>query len=408
MAVNRFSETPSRDANTPNLCKSISMKHKRVALLVESSRASGRKLLQGISRYMRMHQTWVVYHHERALHEGMPDKLLAWKPDGVIARIESRQLAKQLRPMKVPVVDLLGWHELSKVPRFGNDRRQISQMAFDHFREHNLSQFAYCGYPGLPFSDERGEYLAALLKQHGETLHVFNELSPDAGITYRENQGFLDDKALIRWLHELPKPIGLLACNDVRAQQVITACFDSAIAVPEDISVLGVDNDELLCDLCTPALSSIELANETMGFKAAELLDAMMNGKDVLDKKRFLKPLHVIQRHSTDTWAINDPEVIAAMRYIRENACSGIQIEDVCNHILISPSTLKRRFKEHLGRSPKSEITRIQIAKAKELLQTTSLNVQDIATLTGFQYIESFTKRFQQKTGQTPGQYRRR
>ena len=356
---------------------------------------------------MRMHQSWLAYHHERSLHEGAPDKLLAWKPDGVIARIESQQLADQLQAMNVPVIDLLGWHRLPNVPRFGNDRQGISQMAFDHFREHNLSQFAYCGYPGLSFSDERGKHLGSLLAKHDTKLHVFEEKNPSSEITDRENQGSLDDVALKKWLNGLPKPIGVFACNDVRAQQAITACLDADIAVPEDISVLGVDNDELLCDLCTPTLSSIELANESMGFEAAEILDAMMNGQKVSTRKRFLKPLHVIQRHSTDTWAIDDPDVIAAMRYIRENACNGIQVEDICNHTLVSSSTLKRRFKENLGRSPKSEITRIQINKAKELLRTTSLNIEEIATLTGFGYIESFTKRFQQKTGQTPGKYRR-
>ncbi|MBN1589918.1 MAG: DNA-binding transcriptional regulator [Pirellulales bacterium] len=384
------------------------MERKRVALLVESSRGSGRKLLHGISQYMQMHQSWIVFHHERALHEGLPDKLLAWEPDGVIARIQSLQLAEQLLAMKVPVVDLLGWHRLPRVPRFGNDRRQISSMAYEHFREHNLSRFAYCGYPGLQYSDDRKRHLAALLKKHGDTLFVFEEAASSTDVAQRENQGFLDDAELKRWLDSLPKPIGLLACNDVRAQQVIATCVNAGIAVPEDVSVLGVDNDEILCELCTPALSSIELANEAMGFAAAKLLTSMMNGRTVSARKRLLEPLHVVQRHSTDTWAIDDPELIEAMKYIREKACTGIQVEHVCRHLSVSPSTLKRRFKEQLGRSPKSEITRIQINQAKALLLSTTLTVQEVAELTGFQYIESFSKRFRQKTGQSPGRFRHR
>ena len=363
------------------------MKRKRVALLVESSRSNGRKILHGISHYVRARQSWLVYCHERSLHEGFPENLLGWKPDGVLARIENRRFANRIRKLNVPVIDLIGWYPMPNVPRFGNDHRKSAELAYDHFLEHNLSQFAYCGYPGLPASDERERHFRSVVKENGEKLHAFRGTITSGDLATRENHGLLESSEIMAWLDSLPKPIGLFACNDARAQQVITICNSAEIAVPEDISVLGVDNDELLCELCTPGLSSVELANEQLGLEAAALMDAMMNGTTVSTEYRLMTPIGVVQRHSTDTWAIDDPDTIKAMRFIRENACKGIQVEDICKHVHLSQSTLKRRFNEHLGRSPKSELTRIQIATAKSLLRTTSLTIQEIAEATGFDYI---------------------
>ena len=197
-----------------------------------------------------------------------------------------------------------------------------------------------------------------------------------------------------------------MACNDLRAHQVLMACSDRNIAVPEELAVIGVDNDELICELCQPPLSSIEQNSEGIGYQAARLLDRLLDGEAEPTEPIPVEPLGVVPRQSTSIVAISDADVAAAVHFIRTHVADGIQVSDVLQHVQISRSTLERRFARLLGRSPKAEILRVQLDRVKHLLSMTDFPLEKIARLTGFDYMESLCSTFKRITGQTPGQYR--
>lgn len=380
----------------------------RVALLIESSRASGREILHGIAEYVRIHTRWSVFWQERSLHDPMPAQLRKWKADGIIARIEGDRLAAQIKQLRLPAVDVLGWHPIPGVPRFGNDRQTVVRLAVDYLRQLGLQQFAYCGLPGVTFSEDRGRHFTEWIRAMGHSPLVYDnhERCVPASIAAAESTQVLRTQRLGRWLKSLPKPVGLMACNDACAQQILSVCRDQEIDVPHEIAVIGVDNDEVLCELSDPALSSVALNNARIGYEAAAMLDRMLAGEKPESEEIRIAPLGVVPRRSTEMLAVDDPDVAAALRFIRNHALDGITVTDVLAHVMLSASTLKRRFVQHVGRSPKAEILRIQLERVKELLATTHLTLREISVLTGFHQVEWLCKVFRRKTGQTPGEYR--
>lgn len=203
-------------------------------------------------------------------------------------------------------------------------------------------------------------------------------------------------------------PYGIFACNDIRGQQVINACGALNLAVPEQVAILGVDNDDLLCRVCSPPLSSVIPNAELVGFRAAETLAKMMDGQPVKSDLQALPPLGIATRQSTDVVAIDDREVAAALRFIRERACDGITVEDVVRNASLSRSTLERQVRKFLGRTPQEEIRHNQIKRVKELLTTTDLAAEKIAALCGFEHPEYMHVVFKRVAGDTPGQFRRK
>ena len=240
-------------------------------------------------------------------------------------------------------------------------------------------------------------------------MSVYEHRSPSAGsfTPSIEADGLLAERALAAWLRGLPRPVGLMASNDVRARQVLDICADQGISVPHEIAVIGVDNDELLCEMSNPSLSSVVPDTETIGFNAAALVDRMIRGDTPPDAPPRVKPLGMVERASTDALAIRDADTAAAVRFIRSRACDGITVSDVLDHVQVSRSTLQRRFLGSVGRSAKSEILRVRLQRAKHLLRTTCHSLAEIAELTGFGYPANLSQAFAKDTGQTPGQYRR-
>ncbi|MEX2672261.1 MAG: XylR family transcriptional regulator [Phycisphaeraceae bacterium] len=342
------------------------------------------------------------------MSDDAPSWLEKWKGDGVIARIESPQLLDALRKLQLPTIDLRGMHDIPSVPLIETDDRVVTHLAVDHLRERGFEHYAFCGYTGANFSRRRLHYFEQIMRDLGYDWSVFE--GPGGGdltaTTAVETHGLLSERQLERWLTSLPKPVAMMACNDVRGQQVITACRDIGIAVPEEISVIGVDNDYLVCELCDPPLSSVEPNTEHIGYAAAALLDRMVAGEPPPQRKMFVPPLGVTPRASTAVWAIKDPHIAAAMRFMRERACDNITVEDVLEHVPVSRSTLERGFVDLVGKTPKAFIRHIQIERVKQLLRETDFPIQKVASIVGFQHVETLCTVFRRHTGQTPGHYR--
>lgn len=381
----------------------------RVALLIEPGRAYGRGLLYGVARYTRTHGPWSIYHHERRLGDEAPDWLKGFDGDGVIARIENRKLINALSKLGLPTVDVNARHRIEGVPSIDTDNRRVVELALEHLFGHGLTEIAFCGYGGLWYSDERLGHLRDRLTELGREPHVYTSPTgrADESVTIAEARGLGDEVEVIDWLRGLPKPVGVVACNDIRGRQVLNACRAAGIAVPDEVAVVGVDNDELLCELADPPLSSVEPHTERIGYDASALLDRMMRGRKVSDGLRRVEPRGVIARRSTDTLAMADADMIAAVRFMHDHACEPITIDDVLEHVSISRSTLERRFMKLLGRSPKDEIIRLRTERVKRLLAETDYTLPQIARLTGFKHHGHLSVQFKRKVGQTPGEYRK-
>jgi LacI family transcriptional regulator len=269
--------------------------------------------------------------------------------------------------------------------------------------ERGFRHFAFCGFAGQQWARERRQGFVATLKQAGLSCEVYESTWTGP----RARPWEQEQTEISRWLQALPKPVGVMACNDIRGQYVLDACERVNLAVPEEIAVIGVDNDEVLCEICDPPLSSVVPNPERIGYEAAALLDRLMAGGKPAQQEWRIEPLGVVTRHSTDVLAIDDRHVAAAVRYIREHACEGARVRDLLAQVPLARTILERRFRKYLGHSPQAEIRTVQLKRVKQLLIETDLPLARIAEMAGFEHPEYMSFVFKRETGQTPGGYRR-
>ena len=376
-------------------------KRPHVALIVETSIHYGRQILGGVTRYLRSHRPWSVFLEQRELWTAPPDWLCRWRGDGVICRKTTPELAEMLRKAGVPLVDLNDCAPPVGAPRIEADHRAIGALAADHLMERGFRQFAFCGFSDR-FSAERREGFVARLRDRAFACELWESpwVGPAAQAWEREQA------QIARWVSSLPKPVGLMACSDMRGQHVLDACQRVDLAVPEAVAVIGVDDDAVLCNLCHPPLSSVVPNPERVGYEAAALLDRLMSGHPGPAGTMLVEPVGVQTRQSTDVLAIDDPAVAATLRFIRERAFGGVSMKDVLRHAALSRSLLERKFRQYLGHSPQAEIRSVQLKRVKQLLAESDLPLTEIAGLAGYAHPEYMSVVFKRETGQTPGQFR--
>ena len=388
----------------------------RIALLIESHRTYERNLLRGIAAYAHAHGPWSFYNLGGTLGEvggsqeaSVTSRLKKWGPEGLLVRCEDRRLVSRIRRWGLPMVDLLGWHETKGVPAIDTDHEAVARLAADQLVERGFQHFAYCGFDSLYYSECRSRCFVEYLSSMGYPVDVFDcSRNPGATSSFAlETHGTIDVAALEEWIHSLPRPIGIMACNDIRGEQVIDACSKHGILVPEEAAVVAVGNDDVICELCDPTLSSVEPNTRKMGYEAAAMLDRMIAGDGDHPKITRIGPLGIVLRQSTDALSITDSDITVALHFIRRNAGKGITVNDVLSKVPLSRSTLERRFTKLVGRSPKAEITRLQINRVQQLLIRTDYPLAEIARLSGFNHVEYLCKVFKEKAGMTPGEYRK-
>lgn len=379
------------------------MQPRSVALLIETSNAYARGLLEGIAEYVRHHGRWSIYLPEQERGGTPPSWLNRWKGDGVIARIETSEIAQAVKRTGLPVVDVSAARHLPEYPCVETNDGLIAQLAVKHLTERGFRHLAFCGDPGFKWSNLRSEAFENAVREAGCVPHIFDSLSR-TDPKYSWNR---EKRRLTSWLSRLPRPVGILACYDIQAQKVLHVCRDLEIAVPEEMAVLGVDNDPLICELSDPPLSSIMCHSARTGWEAAALLDRMMSGERVEPGVVLIEPRGVLTRQSTDILAIDDPDVAAAVKFIRENADRGINVHDVLRAVPVSRRSLENRFHKALGRTPHQEISRLKVERMKQLLGETDLSISEIARRTGFDHEEYMSVFFRRAVGVPPGRYRR-
>ncbi len=374
-----------------------------VALMIDTSTVYGRRLLQGIARYLRLHRSWSFFLEQREVDGMPPTWLRTWRGDGLISRWSIPAVTSMLEEFPGAVVDVSDRGPPHGLPRINSDDEMIGRLGARQLLDLRLGSFAYCGFADELWSRRRRDAFVAELAGAGYPCQVYESIWREAGVHLRE-----DEQVRIgQWLNSLSRPVGVMASNDVRSIEIVNACRHRGLRVPEDVAVVGVDDDEILCQICNPTLSSIVPNIEMIGYEAAALLDTLMQGGKADFQERFIPPLGVSSRLSTDVFSVDDQEFAAAVRLIRENACHGIVVPDLLDRVPMSRSTLERRFRDYLGRSPRAEIRGVQINQAKRLLAETDHPIRRIAELVGFDHTEYFHVVFKREAGLTPGQYRR-
>lgn len=377
----------------------------KVALLIETSNAYARELLHGVREWLRHHGPWTISLAEAGRGDAPPTWLPAWKGDGIIARIETPAIARAVAATGLPTVDVSAARLLPDLAWLETDDRAIAHTAAEHLRERGFRHFGYCGDDRFNWSRWRRDAFSNFLAQHGLDCTVFTT-RPAAGRPAQPPNWEAELAALMRWLKALPKPVGVFAGYDIRGVQVLEACRRLGAHVPDEVAVLGVDNDELLCDLADPPLSSVIPDVRRTGYEAAALLDRLMRGEKLRGEGRLFAPLGVATRQSTDVVAVADKHISTAIRFIRERACTGITVADVVKQVPLSRRILETRFQKLLGRSPHEQIMAVKLERVKRLLAETDLSLAVIADRAGFKHVEYLSVAFKRQTGVTASEYR--
>ncbi|MEI6712299.1 MAG: DNA-binding transcriptional regulator [Verrucomicrobiota bacterium] len=376
---------------------SIKRPRSKIGLLFESTNSYARELLRGIGEFALSHTDWQIHHSEIGAREKEPDWLRQWDGAGLIVRGENRAVAKCVASFQIPVVDLTPSRLLPRVPWVKSDDRQIAAMAVDYFWERGYRSYGYCGLRGFRWSEQRGQWFFKLLERKGGRCDMFE--APE-GIA-----GDMQADLIATWVEQLPKPVAIFTCFDSRARQVVDACQAHGISVPEEVAVLGVDNDDVICSLSPVPLSSVILNPKKVGWEAAALLAQMLSGNHPAPTEQLIPPIGIVTRQSTDVLAVGAPQIAQALRYIRENATTGIGVKHVLEACPMSRRSLEQKFRELLNKTPHDEILRVQLEHAKTLLLGTTLRVGEIAERVSLENAY-FSAVFKRQTGFTPREFR--
>jgi LacI family transcriptional regulator len=374
-----------------------------VALLVETSLAPGREILRGIARYVREEGSWSLAHEPRSLEESVPRWLERWDGEGIIARVQDQRIARAIAAVGVPTVDVLGVVEGLPFPLVHVDDQAIGRLGAEHLLDQGFRRFGFFGIEGENWSERRGAAFVERVAADGCAV-VRHAMPRHTARSKRWEDG---ERELAAWLAALPKPAGVMIASDQLGPHTLEACRRAGVLVPDDVGVIGVDNDGPLCEVSDPPLSSIWPDHRRVGYEAARLLAQLMGAGGRPPGPLLLPPRGVVPRKSTDALAVDDRSVAQALRFIREHGCEAIEVDDVVRRVPLSRSVLQRRFRTLLGRSVHDEIVRVRLARARELLQQTDLPLAEIAERAGFRHQEYMGAVFRRRLRQTPGALRR-
>ena len=367
----------------------------RIGIQLEFAGGYGRGVLRGVMEYAHLRADWkfVMPPMYSLAKQQWSDPQSA---DALVVMVHSARSLERFRRVHVPVVNAartMSLRELRRVhlPSVLPDDAAVGRMAFDYFRQRGFRSFGFCGHPTASWSRVRCRAFENECRK--------NDLSFSSVAA--------SDRVPREWVRSLPRPCAVLCANDRYAWHAIDVCRENGMSVPEDIAVLGVDNDLLLTRLVHPTLSSIDLGAERIGFEAARVLDELIQGKRTSREPIELPPSGVVTRHSTDILSIDDEVVAEAVRFIRERASKLISVDDVLKEVAMSRRNLERRFRRSMRHSLHDEIRRVHLDRAAKLLRETNLGIPYVAEQSGFASHVRFTTVFREWMQTTPTDYRR-
>ncbi|MBM3792425.1 MAG: helix-turn-helix domain-containing protein [Acidobacteria bacterium] len=383
-------------------------KSPKILLLITPARAFDRGLLQGIARYAAEYGPWTFYReppHYQVLDwkKKVSDRLRSGHVDAIIMREPER--IEEIIQYGIP--GICAPVTKQRIEGFINvaiDNDAVGRLGAEHLIQCGFRHFAYCGFRGIYWSLQRGEAFAESLRQAGRPCHVYQPPTSKKvhGLWEKE------EPLLVDWLRSLPKPVGIMTCNDDRSQHVLDACHAAHLHVPGEVAVVGVDNDEFICRLANPPLSSICLNPEKLGYRAAYLLDRVMRRERTDETVVVGEPTHVTARGSTNILLVEDQDMAKALRFIREHADRPLQVDEVADAVAVSRRTLQHRFARAVGRSIHAHILRERVNRIIQMLVETDLPVARIADELAFSSPKQLDRVFTRFQGVPPTVYRSR
>ncbi len=375
---------------------------RRIALLMGQDLSFSRAVIRGIREYALQRPEWIFRNGPTTL-EIVPE-VKDWRPHGIVANLFDQEFARRLVRLRKPLVDTGCSIAGLRVPVVDVDHAAVGRMAAEYFLARGFRHFGYFGIRTAAYSRTREESFCRRLAEEGRAASICygDYLHQVPTVTSWR----ILDRQTRDWLNDLPKPVAIFACNDIPARTLADTCAVLGFHVPGDIALLGVDNDDLECSLTVPPLSSIDIPGERIGYEAARLLDRMIEGGS-FPPATLLPPVGVVTRHSTETMAIADPAVSAALSFMREHAIQGINVESVVIQVGITRRELERKFRRLLGSSLLQELRRIRVAHAKRLLAGTSLPMPAVARQSGFSTPQRLALVFRKFERTSPTAYRR-
>ena len=380
-----------------------------IGILIERQRTYGRRLCEGIIRFARERTNWALRIVD---FMNLPQIAHNKDIDGFIARVMDDRAEEQLRATGKPVVDVF-----FERPRMGfaaadQNALLVGQMAAQHFIEHRFTNFAFCGYNGRSYSDRRRDAFMQCLEQNHFPCAVYRT-PPSAlkdfnnSVVLQERFGFASDhRALRTWISKLPKPVGVFCSHDMRAYHLAEACRSLGLQIPEDVAILGADDDELVCNFSDPPLSSIDQNAFGIGYAAAKTLESMLQNPDVVPSPVLIDPIRLIERESTRIYTVSPPWLSDALIFIRRNISNNITASDVYAAVGKSHTLVDSAFRRTFGTSVQKTIIRTRLEEAKRLIRDTSLTLTEIAAKTGFSTAQYFCSSFSKTFGTSPSAYR--
>lgn len=397
--------TPMRQPKDPQ----ITARRTRplVGIAVDGASTYGRGVMRGAMRYIQVQRRWDIFSALRGTFDVPP---IPWpKCDGTIMAGVHGDLFDRIQKQARFAITCSGASPSSHPYVVCMDDVAAGAMAAEHLLECRLQSFAYYGVMDDPpiHSIKRHRGFADTLASKGYSCAVSPVAYQRDTLSRREVQEHWG--ALIEWLNELRKPVGILATDDAFAHDLAAACQHADLGVPEHVAIIGVNNDDLLCESAATPLSSVDPDFTRMGYGAARMLDRLLHGEKLDEAERhiYLPPVRVVKRLSTDVLAVNDLDVAEAVRYIREHACDPCSVDEVLRHVCVGRRRLERLFARKLGYSPAAEIVRVQIETAKQLLSRPEIKLAEVSHRCGFANPPSFTRAFLRVAGVTPSAYRR-
>ncbi len=388
-----------------------SMKHqKKLAIAAERSSAYGRSFIRGVAEVAEKHPEWdLVLIDPHSIASKSAETF-----DGWICRVADMRTAHALMRSGQPVVDCLCPQPITQFASIMTDAEQIGQLAAEHLLRRRFTNFAFCGYRRVAFSDRRRNTFASFLEQKKIRPSIYRP-------PFRKENCFgrdflLGDRVdsppdaadLAQWLLRLPKPVGIFCCDDLRASNVLSICRSLNISVPDDVAILGVDDDPIYCMFSTPRLSSIDPDAFTIGKTAAATMAKMLENGSIAANppKLIVPPKGIVERASTNTYPHAPPWFAEALAFIQANVSHGISASDVFRHVGFSRTLVERAFRKCISSSVQGRIAESRIEEAKRLLESTSLQIKEIATLSGFSSLEYLSRAFTCATGLSPSAWR--
>lgn len=380
----------------------------RLLFITDYSDSYANRLLKGIINYSKDKGQWSISrmptHHKQAIGiEGILEVARKWEINVVIGTFEDDDDIGMLRDNGIIVIAQDFKKMLNGVPNITGNYIGTGQMAARYFIDKGFRRFGFFGLKDVCWSDERYEGFRKEIKSQGleDFLYKYNMQDID-------RHWFYERSALSEWLKGLPKPIGIMACDDNQGNNLIQACISAGIKIPQEASILGVDNDELLCNLSIPTLSSIAVDIEGGGFQVAQLIEKLVESPDSVFEDIVLQPVKIVPRISTAAFATGDSEIQKAVKFIHQNCRRKISVDDVVEQVALSRRLLEIRFKEVTGESIYQYILLLRLKTFAEMLLETNEQVINIALSLGESDAKSISKKFKAVYGCSPNEYRLR